>query len=187
MEPEAPFTEQETLSPVSLTTTQLSDFPCSPTGIHSVDVPIYAHCLINNFPDEQTNAYLSSQLLDSCLTTTLNGHMDMGLPLYALYKAFLQCQHLSTLISTNTTNVHHALCKQILHTIHEELGGDVFLAMYQLGIPAFADDVKWYCRDLSQASATHIPNTPTTSSTPLSNEELQAVECSEAYWTSNSR
>ena len=58
--------------------------------------------------------------------------------------------------------------------------------MYQLGMPAFADDVKWYYRDLSQASTTYTPNTPTTSSTPLFNKELQAIEHSEAYWTGNS-
>ena len=85
----SPLVEQEILPPVSITTIQLDNLPCSPVGIHSVDVPIYAHCLVNDFPDEQTNAYLSSQLLDSCLATTLDGHMDMGSPLYALYKAFL--------------------------------------------------------------------------------------------------
>ena len=121
MEPETPFIEQEALPSISLITTQSNDFPHSPTGIHSVDIPIYAHCLVNDFPDEQTNVYLSNQLLDSCLTTTLDRHMDMGSPLYALYKAFLQCQHLFTLTSTNTTNAHHALCKQILCSIYEEL------------------------------------------------------------------
>ena len=131
-----------------------------------------AHCLINNFLDEQTNVYLFSQLLDSHLTTTLDGHMDMGSPLYALYKAFLQCQHLSTLISTNTANAHHTLCKQVLHSIHKELEGDLFLAMYQLGMLVFADDIAQYCRDLSNASAMHTPNTSTTSFTLPSNEEL---------------
>ena len=107
--------------------------------------------------------------------------MDMGSPLYALYKAFLQCHHLATLVSTNTADAHHTLCKQILCSIHEELEGDLFLAMYQLGMPAFMDDVKWYCRDLSDASPTFISNTPTASSSPLSDEELQAVEWSKAH------
>ena len=111
MEPESLFSKQKTLPPVSLTTTQLDDLPHSPTGIHSINVPIHAHHLINDFLDEQTNVYLSNQLLDSCFATTLDGHMDMGSPLYALYNAFLQYHHLSTPISTNTTNVHHALCK----------------------------------------------------------------------------
>ena len=179
--------EQEILPPMSITTTQSDDLSCSPIGIHSIDIPIYAHCLINDFPDEQTNAYLSSQLLDSHLATTLNGHMDMGSPLYALYKAFLQCHCLATLVSTNTTDAHHALCKQILHSIHEELEGDLFLAIYQLGMPAFADNVEWYCRDLSNASPTFMLNTPTASSSPLSDEDLQAVERSKAHWTSNFR
>ena len=114
-------------------------------------------------------------------------HMDMGSPLYALYKAFLQCHCLSTLISTNTVDTHHALCKQILHSIHEELEGDLFLAMYQLGMLAFADNVEWYCRDLSNASTTHAPNTPTTSFSPLLDKELQAIERSKAHWTGNFR
>ena len=111
--------------------------------------------------------------------------MNMESPLYTLYKAFLQCHHLSTLVSTNTTDAHHALCKQILHSIHEKLKGNLFLAMYQLEMPAFADDVEWYCKDLSDTSSTLAPNTPTTSFSPLSDEELQAVEWSEAYWTGN--
>ena len=59
--------------------------------------------------------------------------------------------------------------------------------MYQLGMPVFTDDVEWYCKDLSEASNTHAPNTPTTTSSPLSNEELQAIERSEAHWTGNFR
>ena len=129
--------------------------------------------------------YLYSQLIDSCLAIILDGHMDMGSPLYALYKAFLQCHCLSTLISTNTANTHHAPCKQILHSIHEKLEGNLFLTMYPLRMPAFTDNVKRYCRDLSDASATHIPNTPTTTSFPLSDEELQAVERSEVHWIGN--
>ena len=178
MHPMSPLVEQETLPPVSITTTQSDNLP-------HFDVPIYAHCLVNDFPDKQTNAYLSSQLLNSHLTTTLDGHMDMGSPLYTLYKAFLQCHCLSILIFTNTADTHHALCKQILHSIHEELEGDLFLAMYQLGMPAFADDVEWYCKDLSDASPTLAPNMPTASSFPLSDEELWAVERSEAHWTGN--
>ena len=180
-----PLVDQENLPSVSITTIQSDDFPCSSISIHSVDIPIYAHCLINDFPDKQTNTYLSSQLLDSCLATTLDGHMDMGSPLYALYKAFLQCHCLATLVSTNTANAHHTLCKQILLSIHKELEGDLFLAMYQLGIPAFAGSVEKYCKDLSDTSSTLAPNMPTASSSPLSDEELQAVERSEAHWTGN--
>ena len=184
--PMFPFTEQEHCPPVSVATTQ-SELPHFDARILSINVPIYAHCLVNNFLDEQTNTYLSSQLLDSCLASTLDGHMDMELPLYALYKAFLQCHRLATLISTNTTDAHHALCKQILHSIHEELEGDLFLAMYQLGMPAFADNVECYCRELSDVSPTFAPNTPTASLSPLMDEELQAIKRSKAHWTGNFR
>ena len=183
VEPMSPFAEQEYLPPTSISTTQSEELPT--TGILSVDVPIYAHRLVNDFPDDQLNTYLSSQLLDSRLATTLDGHMDMGSPLYALYKAFLQCHRLATLVSTNTTDAHHALCKQILRSIHEELEGDLFLAMYQLGMSAFADDVERYCRELSDTSPTFAPNTRTASSSPLTNEELSAVERNKAYWTGN--
>ena len=166
---------------MSIPTTQSDNFPHSPIGIYSIDVPIYAYCLVNDFLNKQTNTYFSSQLLDSRLATTLDGHMDMGSPLYALYKAFLQCHHLATLISTNTVDAHHALCKQILYSIHEELEGDLFLAMYQLGILAFTDDVEWYCKDLSDASTILGPNTSTASSSPFLDEELQAMKRSEAY------
>ena len=183
IDPMSPFTEQEYLPPTSVSTTQSEEFPA--TGILSVDVPIYAHHLVNNFPDEQTNIYLSSQLLDSHLASTLDRHMDMGSPLYALYKAFLQCHRLATLVSTNTADAHHALCKQILRSIHKELEGDLFLAIYQLGMPAFADDVERYCRELSDTLPTFAPNTPTASSSPLTNEELHAVKRSEAHWMGN--
>ena len=109
----------------------------------------------------------------------------MESPLYALYKAFLQCHHLATLVSTNTANTHYALCKQILRSILEELEGDLFLAMYQLEMLAFANDVEWYCKDLSNTSSTLTPNMHIASSSPLSDKELQAVEQSEAHWTSN--
>ena len=168
----SPFTEQEHLLPVTVATTQSDELLHPTAGILSVDVPIYTHRLVNDFPDKQTNAYLSSQLLDSRLASTLDGHMDMGSPLYTLYKAFLQCHRLTTLVSTNTADAHHALCKQILHSIHEELEGDLFLAMYQLGMPAFADDVEYYCKELSDASPTLAPNTPTAFSSPLTNKEL---------------
>ena len=138
----SPLVEQENLPPVFIATIQSDDLSYSSIGIHSVDVLIYAHRLVNDFPNEQTNTYLSSQLLNSHLATTLDRHMDMGSPLYALYKAFLQCHCLATFISTNTTDAHHALCKQILHSIHEELEGGLFLAMYKLGMPAFADDIE---------------------------------------------
>ena len=111
--------------------------------------------------------------------------MDMGSPLYALYKAFLQCHCLATLISTNTTNTHYTLCKQILCSIYKELKGDLFLAMYQLGMPAFTNNMEWYCRDLSDTSPTLAPNTPPALSSPLSDEELQAIEWSKAHWTGN--
>ena len=183
----SPFTEQEHLPPVSVSTTQSEELPHFAAGILSINVHIYAHRLVNNFPDKQTNTYLSSQLLDSRLASTLDRHMDLGSPLYALYKAFIQCYRLAIIISTNTADAHHALCKQILRSIHEELEGDLFLAMYQLGMPAFADDVKHYCKELSDASPTFAPNTPTASSSPLTDEELQAVEHSEAHWTGNFR
>ena len=183
IDPMSSFTEQEYLPPTSVSTTQSEEFPA--TRILSVNVPIYIHCLVNDFPDEQTNTYLSSQLLDFRLASTLDGHMDMGSPLYTLYKAFLQCHRLATLVSTNTADAHHALYKQILHSIHEELKGDLFLAMYQLGMPVFADDVERYCRELSDVSPTFAPNTPTASFSPLTNEELHAIEHSEAHWTGN--
>ena len=187
IDPMSPFTEQEHLLPVTVATTQSDELLHPTAGILSVDVPIYTHRLVNDFPDKQTNAYLSSQLLDSRLASTLDGHMDMGSPLYTLYKAFLQCHRLTTLVSTNTADAHHALCKQILHSIHEELEGDLFLAMYQLGMPAFADDVEYYCKELSDASPTLAPNTPTAFSSPLTNKELWAIEHSEAHWTGNFR
>ena len=109
----------------------------------------------------------------------------MGSPLYTLYKAFLQCHHLATLVSTNTADAHHTLCKQILHSIHKELEGDLFLAMYQLGMPVFADDVEHYCKELSDTSPTLTPNTSTASLSPLTDEAIQAIERSEAHWTSN--
>ena len=102
--------------------------------------------------------------------------MDMGSLLYALNKAFPQCQHLSTLMSTNTANAHNALYKQMLCSIHKELEENLFLAMYQLVMPAFADNVEQYCKELSNSSAMHTSNTPTTSSTPFFAEELEVIE-----------
>ena len=62
---------------------------------------------------------------------------------------------------------------------------DLFLAMYQLWMPAFADDVECYCRELSDTSPTFAPNTPIAFSSPLTDKELHAVKHSEAHWTGN--
>ena len=68
-----------------------------------------------------------------------------------------------------------------------ELEGNLFLAMYQVGMLTFTNEVEWYCKELSNSSATHASNIPTTSSTPFSAEKLEAIEQNEAYWTGNSR
>ena len=54
-------------------------------------------------------------------------------------------------------------------------------------MPTFADDVECYCRELSDASPTFASNTPTASSSPLTDEEFQAIKHSEAHWTGNFR
>ena len=71
-----------------------------------------------------------------------------------------------SMMSTNTADTHNAYWKQILCFIYKELERNLFLAMYQLGMPGLANEVEQYCKELSNSPTTLAPNTSTTSSTP---------------------
>ena len=84
------------------------------------------------------------RLKDSCLASTLDAHMDIGSPLYSLYKIFMQIARLDNLYSTNSSIAQISLWATITQDVKEHLEGEVLLVLQQLGMLGFIADIEWY-------------------------------------------
>ena len=120
-------------------------------------------------------------LKDSRLASTLNAHMDVGSPLYSLYKVFLQITHLDALYTLHTSIVQIDLWATVVWNIKDNLEGEILLVLQQLGMPEFLADVEWYLWQIAP-NVIHEPSTPFTSSSPLSSEEQRLIETMEQNW-----
>ena len=126
------------------------------------------------------------RLKDSCLASTLDTHMDIGSPLYALYKTFLQVECLDTLYTLGTSIAQIDLWATMVHSIRDNLEGEILLALQQLGMPEFIADVEHYLWEITP-NVVPPPNTPSTSSSPLGSKEQHLVEAMEANWQDHDR
>ena len=106
--------------------------------------------------------------------------MDIGSPLYSLYKIFLQVERLNALYSLSTSIAQVDLWATMIWSIKDNLEGEILLALQQLGMPEFVEDVERYLWQI--APNVIIPKTPSASSSPLGSEEQQLVEAMEANW-----
>ena len=167
---------EEDFPPTSLASTPSEDLH---PGILSVDVPIYAHRL-RDLPTQLNLNLMMDHLKDSHLASTLDAHMDIGSPLYALYKIFLQVERLDALYSLSTSIAQVDLWATIIRSIKDNLEGEILLALQQLGMPEFIEDVERYLWQIAP-NVTH-PKTPSASSSPLGSEEQSLVEAMEANW-----
>lgn len=86
-------------------------------SVPSVDLLMYAHWIhtktIYNFYQEDILSYM----LDSHLAVLVFIHLDTGLALLALYKIFLQVEHLHPIINHHTSNTLTTFEQMTLHNI----------------------------------------------------------------------
>ena len=144
-----------------------------------MDVPIYAHRL-RDLPIQLNLDLMMDRLKDSRLASTLDAHMDIGSPLYVLYKIFLQVERLDALYSLSTSIAQVDLWATMVRSIKDNLEGEILLALQQLGMPEFIEDVERYLWQI-MPNVIH-PKTPSASSSTLGSEEQRLVEAMEANW-----
>ena len=165
---------EDDLPPTSLASTPSEDLH---PGIFSVDVPTYAHRLWE-LPTQLDLDLMLDRLKDSRLASTLNAHMDIGSPLYALYKIFLQVECLDALYTISTSIAQIDLWATLVCSIKDNLEGEILLILQQLGMPEFIADVECYLWEIVPC-VVHPP-TPSASSSPLGSEEQRLVETMKA-------
>ena len=119
-------------------------------------------------------------LKDSRLASTLNAHMNIGSPLYALYKIFLQVERLEALYTISTSVAQIDLWATLVRSIKDNLEGEILLILQQLGMSKFIANVERYLWEITP-SVIHPP-TPSASSSPLGSEEQRLIETLEANW-----
>ena len=154
-------------------------------GVTSVDVPIFAHHLWE-LPEQIDLDLMLDCLKDSRLASTLDAHMDIGSPLYSLYKIFMQIACLNNLYSTNLLITQIVLWATITRDVKEHLEGEVLLALQQLGMLGFIADIEQYLWEITP-TIVREPSTPFTSSSPLNSEERDLIETMEINWKGHDR
>ena len=167
---------EEDFPPTSIASTPSDDLH---PGVLSVNLPIYAHRL-RDLPTQLQLDLMLDRLKDSRLASTLDAHMDIGSPPYALYKIFLQVERLDALYSLSTAIAQVDLWATMIRSIKDNLEGEILLALQQLGMPEFVEDIERYLWEIAP-SVIH-PKTPSASSSPLEPEEQRLVEAMEANW-----
>ena len=108
---------------------------------------------------------MMDHLKDSCLASTLDVHMNIGSPLYALYKIFLQVKRLDALYTLSTSIAQIDLWATMVYSIKDNLEGEILLVLQQLGMPEFVADVERYLWQITP-NIIHIPTTPSASFSP---------------------
>ena len=167
---------EDDLPPTSLASTLSEDLH---PGTLLVDVPTYAHRLWE-LPTQLDLDLMLDRLKDSHLASTLDAHMDIGSPIYTLYKIFLQVECLEALYTISTSVTQIDLWATLVCSIKDNLEGEILLVLQQLGMPKFIADVERYLWEIA-LSVIHPP-TPSASSSPLGSEEQHLVETLEANW-----
>ena len=168
---------EDDLPPTSLASTPSEDLH---PGILSIDVPTYAHHL-QELPTQLDLDLMMDCLKDSRLASTLDTHMDIGSPLYTLYKIFLQVECLDTLYTLSTFVAQIDLWATMVHSIKDNLEGEILLALQQFRMLEFIADVEHYLWQITP-NMVHPPTTPSASSSSLGSEEQHLVEAMEANW-----
>ena len=72
---------------------------------------------------------MRDRLGDSRLASTLDVHMDISSPLYALYKIFLQVERLNALYTLSTSIAQIDLWATMVRSIKDNLEGEILLAL----------------------------------------------------------
>ena len=163
----SPSPAPDSFPPVSLATVL--------TPIHSMTIPLYAHTLPDDFPDARDIKKLSDYLHSPAFALSIDSFLDIGSPLYALRRAYLKNSHLC-LMSTNVSpSPQQMVLSHLIWEVYLEIEGSLVMAMYQLGMLGFLEDIDRYMMELSRrnspdSSSSFVTalSTRTTSSTNIS-------------------
>ena len=119
-------------------------------------------------------------LQDPQMAIPLNHYLDMGFPLWNLYHAYLQNQHLGNLLSLTASEASITRRVALLYNIYLEMDGNLSSALYQLHMPEFLENINHYLYEINHIVISQIETTmPTTSSSSLFPAILLAVERAE--------
>ena len=138
----SPSPAPDSFPPISLATI--------PTPIHSVTIPLYAHTLHDDFPDSQDIKKLSDYLRSPTFALSIDFFLDIGSPLYTLRRAYLKNSHLH-LMSTNVSlSPQQTVLSRLIREVYLEIEGSLVMAMYQLRMLEFLEDIDRYMLELSR-------------------------------------
>ena len=185
----SPSPTPDSFPPVSLATVL--------TPIHSVTIPLYAHTLHNNFPNARDIKKLSDYLPSPAFTLFIDSFLDIGSPLYALRRAYLKNSHLCLMSTNISPSPQQTVLSCLIREVYLEIEGSLVMAMYQLGMLEFLEDIDRYMLELSHrnspdSSSSFVTalSTRTSSSTnisasssPLVSDEERVLQRVESWWT----
>ena len=124
--------------------------------VEAVDLPLYAHRLRNDFPSNTELDRVALYLRDSRMAIPIAAHLDMGSPLYTLYRTYLSVSNISNVVPGIIGRVPSLFPTQ-LRTLQQTALADLGIAMYQLGMLEFLDDLDRYLRENAAATGNPIP------------------------------
>ena len=138
----SPSPMPDSFPPISLATV--------PTPIHSVTIPLYAHTLHDDFPDSHDIKKLSDYLRSPAFALSINSFLDIGSPLYTLRRAYLKNSHLHLMSTNLSPSPQQTVLSRLVREVYLEIEGSLVMAMYQLGILEFLEDIEGYMLELSR-------------------------------------
>ena len=141
----SPSPAPDSFPPVSLATI--------PTPIHSVTIPLYAHTLRDDFPDSQDIKKLSEYLRSPAFALSIDSFLDIGSLLYALRRAYLKNSHLRLMSTNISPSPQQTVLSRLIREVFLEIEGSLVMAMYQLGMLEFLEDIDRYMLELSRRNS----------------------------------
>ena len=159
-------------------------------------IPLYAHTLRDDFPDSQDIKKLSNYLRSPAFALSIDSFLDIGSPLYALRRAYLKNSHLCLMSTNISPSPQQTVLSRLIRELYLEIEGSLVMAMYQLGMLEFLEDIDRYMLELSRrnspdSSSSFVTalSTRTTSSnisassSPLMSDEERVLQRVESWWT----
>ena len=166
------------------------------TPIHSMTIPLYAHTLRDDFPDACDIKKLSEYLCSPTFALSINSFLDIGSPLYALRRAYLKNSHLRLMSTNLSPSPQQTLLSRLVREVYLEVEGTLVMAMYQLGMLEFLEDINRYMLELSRRNSPNTSSFVTTlstqtttslnilaSSSPIASKEERVLQWLESWWT----
>ena len=163
----SPFPVPDSFPHVSLATVA--------TPIHSVTIPLYAHTLRDDFPDARDIKKLSKYLHSLAFALSIDSFLDIGSPLYALRRAYLKNSHLHLMSTNLSPSSQQPLLSRLVRDVYLEVEGSLVMAMYQLGMLEFLEDINRYMLELSHRNS---PDTSSSFVTALSTQTISSLNIS---------